>query len=78
MSPTLASVDPALIGYVQINDGLIANGPKTPDEAMAEVAGERVYIGMGEFPLADLLRITPRDIPWVPRDPERQPCRPEA
>ena len=57
----LAALDPALLGYVQINDGLLT---KPPEDAMAEVMGERLYLGSGEFPLAELLRITPRDIPW--------------
>jgi sugar phosphate isomerase/epimerase len=57
----LAALDPALLGYVQINDGLLTN---PPEDAMAEVMGERHYPGSGEFPLAELLRITPRDIPW--------------
>ena len=57
----LKAIDPALIGYIQVNDGLLTN---PPEDAMAEVMGERLYIGAGEFPLAELLRLAPRDIPW--------------
>ena len=66
----LAALDPALLGYVQINDGLLTD---PPEDAMAEVMGERLYLGSGEFPLAELLRITPRDIPWGIENSEPQP-----
>lgn len=57
----LMAIDPALIGYVQINDGLLSNPPA---DAMAEVMGERLYPGDGEFPLVEILRATPKEIPW--------------
>ncbi|MGE3690301.1 MAG: sugar phosphate isomerase/epimerase family protein [Novosphingobium sp.] len=60
----VAAIEPALIGYVQINDGSLSNPPADAMAALMEVGGERLYIGTGEFPLAELLRHVPRDIPW--------------
>ena len=57
----LRAIEPELIGYVQLNDGLLAN---PPEDIVAEVMGERLYPGTGEFPLVELLRQTPRHIPW--------------
>ena len=65
----LSAIEPPLIGYVQINDGLVAN---PPEDTMGEVMGERLYPGEGEFPLAEMLRITPRDIPWGMETPSRR------
>lgn len=60
----VADIEPELFGYVQINDGSLSNPPADAMAALMEVGGERLYIGTGEFPLADLLRQVPRDIPW--------------
>lgn len=60
----VAAIEPELFGYVQINDGSLSNPPADAMAALLEVGGERLYIGTGEFPLADLLRHVPRDIPW--------------
>jgi sugar phosphate isomerase/epimerase len=57
----LRAIDPELIGYVQINDGLLVNPPQ---DILAEVKGERLYIGTGEFPLVELMSIVRRDVPW--------------
>jgi sugar phosphate isomerase/epimerase len=60
----VAAIEPELFGYVQINDGSLTNPPLDAMAALIEVGGERLYIGTGEFPLAQLLRHVPRDIPW--------------
>lgn len=57
----LDEIDPALIRHVQIDDGP-ASLP--PDEALVEASGERIFPGEGAFPLEDMLRDVPRDIPW--------------
>jgi sugar phosphate isomerase/epimerase len=62
----LKAIEPGLICYVQINDGLVADPPA---DQLAEVMGERLYPGEGEFPLVELLRATPRDIPWAIETP---------
>ena len=57
----LAAIDPALIRYVQLNDG----PAELPAEAWRDEAmGERLYLGEGEFPLVDMLALLPTDIPW--------------
>ncbi len=57
----LRAIEPELIRYVQVNDG-----PATvsEEEMTAESLCERLYPGEGEFPLAELLREAPRDVPW--------------
>lgn len=65
----VAAIDPALIGYVQINDGSLSNPPADAMAALMEVGGERAYIGTGEFPLAEILRATPRNVPWAVETP---------
>jgi sugar phosphate isomerase/epimerase len=62
----LRTLDPARIRYVQLNDGL-AEIP--PDAWIAEAMGERLYLGDGEFPLVDILRLLPDDIPWAVETP---------
>ena len=57
----LAAIDPALIRYVQLNDGLLR---LPPDDWRDEAMSERLYLGDGEFPLAAILDILPPDIPW--------------
>jgi sugar phosphate isomerase/epimerase len=55
------AIDPALIRYLQINDGM---ADIAEEEMLPEVMGERLYPGKGEFPLVELLRLVPDDIPW--------------
>jgi sugar phosphate isomerase/epimerase len=62
----LAAIDPALIRYVQLNDGL---AQIKPDQLIPEAMGERLYPGEGEFPLLDILRLLPRDVPWAVETP---------
>jgi len=57
----LDEIDPALIRHVQIDDGA---AKLSDEEALAEASGERLFPGQGDFPLEDLLRSVPRDIPW--------------
>lgn len=57
----LAAIEPGLIRYVQVNDGLMTI---PADQFIPESIGERLYPGLGEFPLADLLRLAPRDVTW--------------
>lgn len=65
----LAAIDPALIRYVQLNDGIVQLPAEDwRDEAM----NERLYLGDGEFPLADILNILPTDIPWGIETPSRR------
>ena len=62
----LRAIEPGLIRYVQVNDGLAW----IPDEQMvAESLGERLYPGEGAFPLVDLLKAAPRDVPWAIETP---------
>lgn len=56
----LRAIEPALIGGVQLNDGLLA----PPEDLIGEVTGERLYLGTGEFPLVEILRNVRRDIVW--------------
>jgi sugar phosphate isomerase/epimerase len=56
----LRAIEPELIGYVQLNDGLLA----PPENPIVEVTGERRYLGTGEFPLVELLSLVRRDVPW--------------
>jgi len=65
-TPELAATDPALIRYVQLNDGLTQ---VAPEEWIPEAMGERLYLGEGEFPLIDILRLLPADIPWAVETP---------
>jgi sugar phosphate isomerase/epimerase len=62
----IREIEPGLIRYVQVNDGLA----RIPEEAMiAESLEERLYPGEGEFPLVELLRAAPRDVPWAIETP---------
>jgi sugar phosphate isomerase/epimerase len=68
----IAAIDPALIRYVQINDGP-ASMPES--DWIAESIGERLFPGSGEFPLVELLRMLPRDIPWAIETPSLRRAR---
>jgi sugar phosphate isomerase/epimerase len=62
----LRAIEPGLIRYVQVNDGLA----RIPDEEMVpESLQERLYPGEGEFPLTELLKAAPRDVPWAIETP---------
>jgi sugar phosphate isomerase/epimerase len=62
----LRQIEPGLIRYVQVNDGLARIAP----EAMiGESLQERLYPGEGAFPLVDLLKAAPRDVPWAIETP---------
>jgi len=54
----LATVDPELIGYVQLCDAPLV--PEIPDY-MEEAMFERMVPGEGELPLRDILSVLPRD-----------------
>lgn len=54
------AVPPGLIRYVQVCDGPL---PQPPEIAATEAVCERLYPGDGSFPLVDLLRTAPRDVP---------------
>jgi sugar phosphate isomerase/epimerase len=59
-------IEPGLIRYVQVNDGLAT----IPEAAMIpESLEERLYPGEGEFPLVELLKAVPRDVPWAIETP---------
>jgi sugar phosphate isomerase/epimerase len=55
----LAAVDPALIGYAQLNDTTLT--PRL-DNYMEEAMFERMVPGEGELPLRDILVVLPSDI----------------
>jgi sugar phosphate isomerase/epimerase len=55
----LAQLDPGLIGYVQINDGL---REATPESYLHEGAYDRLFPGEGTFPLKELLELVPEDL----------------
>jgi sugar phosphate isomerase/epimerase len=68
----LRAIEPGLIRYVQVNDGLAW----IPDEAMiAESLEERLYPGEGVFPLVALLKAAPRDVPWAIETPSLRRAR---
>ncbi len=56
----LQAVERGRIRYVQICDGPI---PQPAEIAATEAVCERLYPGEGDFPLLDLLRAAPRDVP---------------
>jgi sugar phosphate isomerase/epimerase len=68
----LRAIEPGLIRYVQVNDGLAW----IPEEAMvAESLQERLYPGEGAFPLLALLAAAPRDVPWAIETPSLRRAR---
>ena len=68
----LCAIPSDLIRYVQVNDGLAAI---PTDGFIAEAIGERLYPGLGEFPLADLLRHAPRGVTWAIEAPSLMRAR---
>lgn len=56
----IAAIDPGLIRYVQLCDGLI---PQPSGIAATEAICERPYPGDGDFPLLDFLRASPANAP---------------
>jgi sugar phosphate isomerase/epimerase len=68
----LAAIEPGLIRYVQINDGL-ATIPA--EQFIPEAIGERLYPGEGDFPLIELLEACPRDVPWAIEAPSLRRAR---
>jgi sugar phosphate isomerase/epimerase len=68
----LAAIAPGLIRYVQINDGL-ATIPA--EQFIPESIGERLYPGEGEFPLVELLKAAPREVPWAIETPSLRRAR---
>jgi sugar phosphate isomerase/epimerase len=62
----IREIEPELIRYVQVNDGL----SWIPEEQMVpESLRERLYPGEGAFPLIELLKAVPRDVPWAIETP---------
>jgi sugar phosphate isomerase/epimerase len=57
----LRAIAPGRIRYIQINDG---PAQMAPGAMLAEASGERLYPGEGEFPLAEIMRLLPTDVPW--------------
>ncbi len=64
----LAAIDPAHIGYVQLND--TTRRPRTPDY-MEEAMYERLAPGDGELPLRDMIRALPTDLVCELEVPQR-------
>lgn len=56
----IAQIEPGLIRYVQLCDGLL---PQPPEIAMTEAVCERPYPGDGDFPLGEFLKAAPHDVP---------------
>ena len=56
----LQAVAPGRIRYNQVCDGPM---PQPPEIATTEAVCERLYPGEGDFPLVELLRAAPRDVP---------------
>jgi sugar phosphate isomerase/epimerase len=56
----IAEIEPDLIRYVQLCDGLL---PQPPEIALTEAVCERPYPGDGHFPLKEFLKAAPRDVP---------------
>jgi len=56
----LRAVTSGMIRYNQVCDGPL---PQPAEIAMTEAVCERAYPGDGDFPLAELLRAAPRDVP---------------
>jgi sugar phosphate isomerase/epimerase len=65
----LQALEPGLIRYIQVCDGPAS---VTPDEQRVEATFERLYPGEGAFPLVELLRDAPLDIPWGIEAPSRR------
>ena len=68
----VAAIEPGLIRYVQINDGLATIAS---EDMLAETVGERLYPGKGAFPLVELLASAPTDIPWAIETPSLRRTR---
>ncbi|MFF3375959.1 sugar phosphate isomerase/epimerase family protein [Streptomyces sp. NPDC002680] len=56
----LRQVDRRLIGYCQLSDGLRA--PGISSDYLDEAMNERAIPGTGEFPLAEVVSLLPRDV----------------
>ena len=56
----LQALPPGAVRYVQVCDGPI---PQPAEIMMTEAVCERLYPGDGAFPLIELLRAAPRDVP---------------
>lgn len=65
----LAAIDPARIGYAQLNDTTLR--PRT-ENYMEEAMFERMVPGEGELPLRDILSVLPSDIVIELEVPRRQ------
>ena len=68
----IRAIEPGLIRYVQINDG----PAHVPHETMhVEAREERLYPGAGVFPLVELLRAAPANVPWAIETPSVRRAR---
>jgi sugar phosphate isomerase/epimerase len=66
------AIEPGLIRHVQINDGPATIPTK---DLITEAVAERLYPGEGEFPLVELLRAAPSDVPWALETPSVRRAR---
>ena len=71
---TVASLDPALIGYVQVSDAPLAM-PASNDAYMEEAMYERMLPGEGELPLEAILRHVPDGVIVGAEIPQRSRLR---
>jgi len=58
-APMVARIDPALIGYVQINDGPMRG---VTDGYLREAIVDRWVPGEGDYPLTEILRAVPPEV----------------
>jgi sugar phosphate isomerase/epimerase len=74
----LRQVDPRLLPYAQLNDGII--GPDEPNPALLGRMGpnQRSPLGQGNIPLADILDALPRGLPLSLEVPPPNGARPDA
>ena len=62
-APGLAQVDPALLPYAQITDGMILPGEPNPAMLGRMPPNERRLMGDGMVPVADILDALPAGLP---------------
>jgi sugar phosphate isomerase/epimerase len=68
----LDALDMSRIRYLQLCDGPL---PLRADRVLADAVGERLYPGCGAFPLLEILRRLPRDVPVGVECPSRRRAR---
>jgi sugar phosphate isomerase/epimerase len=70
----LKRIDPKLLPYAQITDGLIAADEPNPALLGRMSANRRTLLGQGNVPLADILDVLPRGLPLSIELPPSDPA----